>query len=184
MRRATQRLAESQQQGAISIHALLAESDTHQVGVRDGEPDFYPRSPCGERRKPLKAWTWPTYFYPRSPCGERPIMLLVRLTPSNFYPRSPCGERPHSAPSPQAVSVFLSTLSLRRATLGIGKSAVSKLISIHALLADSDVLEYVIRIYKILFLSTLSLRRATCIFGLGAANWTYFYPRSPCGERL
>ena len=35
----------------ISIHALLAESDTilHRHGR--GHRDFYPRSPCGERRK-------------------------------------------------------------------------------------------------------------------------------------
>ena len=34
----------------ISIHALLAESDP--VGIADGtiQSDFYPRSPCGERR--------------------------------------------------------------------------------------------------------------------------------------
>ena len=86
-------------------------------------------------------------------------------------------------------STFLSTLSLRRATLGIGKSAVSKLISIHALLAESDAgtrtrppRQDKISIHALLaesdsaadalarsitiFLSTLSLRRATllCLF--------------------
>ena len=34
----------------ISIHALLAESDPDAVPVNGNEPDFYPRSPCGERR--------------------------------------------------------------------------------------------------------------------------------------
>ena len=35
-----------------------------------------------------------------------------------------------------------------------------------------------------LFLSTLSLRRATCGCCARCLCWVYFYPRSPCGERL
>ena len=80
----------------------------------------------------------------------------------NFYPRSPCGERP-------AIDVFL---------------AVWAVISIHALLAESDQVCTSMLYYTCKFLSTLSLRRATvlawCSFG-GASD---FYPRSPCGERL
>ena len=57
---------------------------------------------------------------------------------------------------------FLSTLSLRRATV------------MHALiLADA-----------MLFLSTLSLRRATILPGRLGFLIFHFYPRSPCGERL
>ena len=34
--------------------------------------NFYPRSPCGERRAASRASSaWTAYFYPRSPCGER-----------------------------------------------------------------------------------------------------------------
>ena len=33
----------------ISIHALLAESDGPAGGRTNSTPDFYPRSPCGER---------------------------------------------------------------------------------------------------------------------------------------
>ena len=57
-------------------------------------------------------------------------------------------------------------------------------ISIHALLAESDINEipYQRKINE--FLSTLSLRRATHkpVYHQGP-GW-YFYPRSPCGERL
>ena len=100
---------------------------------------------------------------------------------------------------------FLSTLSLRRATrLGL-LGWLRTLISIHALLAESDgkvslVLPGLeISIHALLaesdvrgqrpswggcqFLSTLSLRRATherCKFNRNNRN---FYPRSPCGER-
>ena len=35
---------------AISIHALLAESDAPRRGTGACHRDFYPRSPCGERR--------------------------------------------------------------------------------------------------------------------------------------
>ena len=34
---------------AISIHALLAESDVEEVSGDTWARDFYPRSPCGER---------------------------------------------------------------------------------------------------------------------------------------
>ena len=80
----------------ISIHALLAESDG---GVRRGRPST-------------------GHFYPRSPCGERPKAILVKvvLLP-HFYPRSPCGERLNQSRTSGLKFLFLSTLSLRRATM-------------------------------------------------------------------
>ena len=102
----------------------------------------------------------------------------------NFYPRSPCGERLHydnynlhcveiSIHALLAESdlywscrlvvgfLFLSTLSLRRATF-FSTNTSSKLSS---------------------FLSTLSLRRATSAARLTPTASRNFYPRSPCGER-
>ena len=147
---------------SISIHALLAESDDFKLeeniqrakflstlslrratlGLPAGQPitpDFYPRSPCGER--PVRDYTSPLtslisihallaesdqltrsarrlkqYFYPRSPCGERPGQTITKLTARYFYPRSPCGERP--PPLREIMQPFR--------------------ISIHALLAESD----------------------------------------------
>ena len=78
----------------------------------------------------------------------------------NFYPRSPCGERPRRSTGQRPQQGFLSTLSLRRATI----------------LAYSSVMPRV-------FLSTLSLRRATPRRGGQASASANFYPRSPCGER-
>ena len=78
----------------ISIHALLAESDTLILFLAFMPYDFYPRSPCGERPLPALLICPPRDFYPRSPCGERPLGPS-RLAPgAYFYPRSPCGERP------------------------------------------------------------------------------------------
>ena len=57
-------------------------------------------------------------------------------------------------------------------------------ISIHALLAESDFSVSVDSFISVIFLSTLSLRRATSPDGRRICNRPYFYPRSPCGERL
>ena len=79
----------------------------------------------------------------------------------HFYPRSPCGERPIFAVRPYDAPIFLSTLSLRRATNIGSVGTVRRTISIHALLAESDRLN-----------------------AAGAFSIKHFYPRSPCGERL
>ena len=58
---------------------------------------------------------------------------------------------------------FLSTLSLRRATVGVAQGADTGHISIHALLAESDISCSRALLPAPLFLSTLSLRRATAL---------------------
>ena len=78
---------------AISIHALLAESDIHREQRTVFCGHFYPRSPCGERPPLTSRITRRQYFYPRSPCGERRINKISAINITNFYPRSPCGER-------------------------------------------------------------------------------------------
>ena len=126
----------------------------------------------------------PFYFYPRSPCGERQQPHpKTSKRPHNFYPRSPCGERHWSVNIKRPAAKFLSTLSLRRATLVIRWLIHRKLflstlslrratlflicrhlfnsISIHALLAESDVNDDGTIQAASVFLSTLSLRRAT-----------------------
>ena len=258
----------------ISIHALLAESDSALGGTTMPEVYFYPRSPCGERHLrvvdgskssiisihallaesdydgliasanfcrflstlSLRRATVGTNnhvrvsqnFYPRSPCGERLTSVVNSTGTMDFYPRSPCGERLYRVqetlapnlflstlslrratqlptPEPPRVFRFLSTLSLRRATRGGVSCYLDNIISIHALLAESDNSAYgaldgaSISIHALLaesdrapqppqgkssiFLSTLSLRRATLAGPSGPAFLYNFYPRSPCGER-
>ena len=170
---------------AISIHALLAESDARLAAfAQHGAEDFYPRSPCGERRYSLR---------PPPARGEISIHALLAESDharvgvaagavisihallaesdvlrqglgswsSYFYPRSPCGERQQ-----------FGRLCFQRQP-----------ISIHALLAESDLSLRVSIFGSPSFLSTLSLRRATMILLPCAAQATHFYPRSPCGER-
>ena len=59
----------------ISIHALLAESDNILRNLFYRRFNFYPRSPCGERRNTKNNYTDYCDFYPRSPCGERLYIL-------------------------------------------------------------------------------------------------------------
>ena len=51
LRRATNELLEQSASYNISIHALLAESDAAESAFVGNQVNFYPRSPCGERRK-------------------------------------------------------------------------------------------------------------------------------------
>ena len=81
------------------------------------------------------------------------------------------------------ILIFLSTLSLRRATPSVLHNFRPLQISIHALLAESDYDTSALMKCQVKFLSTLSLRRATIVM-VGLLMFSlYFYPRSPCGER-
>ena len=169
----------------ISIHALLAESDTTKVAgllaliyisihallaESDGSSAVFSGCCTGISIHALLAESDADrigyavrllYFYPRSPCGERRYLIAV--------------SHPHGA------------------------------ISIHALLAESDLplLTVILRLVnfyprspcgerppladgaqaRATFLSTLSLRRATRHWQTGQSRTRHFYPRSPCGER-
>ena len=169
-------------------------------------PDFYPRSPCGER------------LGGRCCCKtKRGISIHALLAESDgmWATAMPCGMR------------FLSTLSLRRATQQqqqragvhgisihalLAESDASSLaqqkrnrISIHALLAESDDQRHChergqlgISIHALLaesdhFAKLEQVRKSISIHALLAESdgrqtaecvpGGYFYPRSPCGER-
>ena len=162
LRRATRETTSVKPIFSISIHALLAESDAETAKTSNADTEFL--STLSLRRATLKPpcvklsidvflstlslrratfgsrflFNLLVYFYPRSPCGERP-QLKPPIEPHRyFYPRSPCGERLFDTVQIVIVVVFLSTLSLRRAT-GKGQASRARIaISIHALLAESD----------------------------------------------
>ena len=70
-------------------------------------------------------------------------MALGKNTRANYFnPRSPCGERQALRPVNRERIEFQSTLSLRRATPRCNSGAGDQGISIHALLAESDVEDY------------------------------------------
>ena len=162
LRRATAVLVLELVQPVISIHALLAESDTFGPARLASGAYFYPRSPCGERlRAPNHNSCLRNNFYPRSPCGERQ-RRQNRLSPnrkisihallaesdktcyrpqrgdSHFYPRSPCGERRRRPSSPLHHPYFYprSPCGERLQVVNVEQDTID--ISIHALLAESD----------------------------------------------
>ena len=170
---------------------------------------FYPRSPCGER--PERCWKLDLFFMfsihallaesDRSSVKwqfMRYIFSIHALLAESdlLTPRSTTGQ----------TLIFLSTLSLRRATGWTLNINGPMKFSIHALLAESDIIKISFPFRLIIFLSTLSLRRATLTMfiycsmiyaflstlSLRRATWLltsistskkFFYPRSPCGER-
>ena len=131
---------------------------------------FYPRSPCGERHDYGVDDVWPIIFSIHALLAESDLLnsSWISSIKKIFYPRSPCGERlgyksktsinkifsihallaesdPSSILRPVTVVVFLSTLSLRRATSLFCPCWNSLGFSIHALLAESDLFFYAFR---------------------------------------
>ena len=102
--------------------------------------DFYPRSPCGERPRIARSTSSrPWNFYPRSPCGERPICWPRSVTQRrNFYPRSPCGERRRQADRVQHHRHFYPRSPCGERHFVVQHLLQLRIISIHALLAESD----------------------------------------------
>ena len=131
------------------------------------------------------------FFWPFGPLFLSTLSLrratgggISHLIPSkDFYPRSPCGERPRGEHHANSQKEFLSTLSLRIATIHDFTTLYNIFISIHALLAESDIMYALKLADTMLFLSTLSLRRATNPPSVTPTASRNFYPRSPCGER-
>ena len=146
----------------ISIHALLAESDTYHFMPNSGTFHFYPRSPCGERLKLL-----PERF------GYTLISIHALLAESDSAPRF----------APAASRRFLSTLSLRRATRRHRGNDRRPVHFYPRSPCGERPMQIVVVIVYALFLSTLSLRRATMLTACHNGQLLDFYPRSPCGER-
>ena len=123
----------------ISIHALLAESDGY-VRYCTHAPGISIHALLAESDKLIACLNGQLLdFYPRSPCGERLVDTLKLARPM----------------------LFLSTLSLRRATMDSSRAANCQ----HHFYPRSPCGErqhaYQLVLWVLRFLSTLSLRRAT-----------------------
>ena len=101
-------------------------------------------------------------FYPRSPCGERPWHKYAQLCGIDISIHALLAESDAAKKAAaEDATAFLSTLSLRRATVLLVSEKTDERISIHALLAESDIASARSGPALVPFLSTLSLRRAT-----------------------
>ena len=208
LRRATNSAYGALDGASISIHALLAESDEPHQQIIVSDRDFYPRSPCGERHLMHRGAPSFVTISIHALLAESDVQFYAMPGMFwDFYPRSPCGERPgvwrdmdleikisiHALLAESdaillllyfMTSLFLSTLSLRRATCySLRHSTQSGYFYPRSPCGERPRQEF----YKERpgqFLSTLSLRRATESQPPCERPTTYFYPRSPCGERL
>ena len=101
----------------ISIHALLAESDSWTSPPSSPPCDFNPRSPCGERPSLLRQPHFSRRFQSTLSLRRATFHVSPPLKALfHFNPRSPCGERHHPRQNNSLRRSFQSTLSLRRAT--------------------------------------------------------------------
>ena len=168
----------------ISIHALLAESDTtRHCSLRCITKFLSTLSLRRATRFGFGKRKLDPHFYPRSPCGERPEKWQINVEECAFLSTLSLRRATRLQALRPRVRRFLSTLSLRRATWSVNNPPSSYTISIHALLAESDFIFLLPLVLISLFLSTLSLRRATLHLALLICPPPDFYPRSPCGER-
>ena len=190
----------------ISIHALLAESDTPRLSRVVPTPIFL--STLSLRRATVNAFHGDLLTKFLSTLSlRRATSVFCRSAAMSFYfyPRSPCGERPQCRTLASGMYGFLSTLSLRRATTSMPPTFIlSAFLSTLSLRRATGILGRRLW-HRQQFLSTLSLRRATplkswasprlyiSIHALLAESDVrqrryrhphyHFYPRSPCGER-
>ena len=190
----------------ISIHALLAESD-FEAGRAGMQAALFLSTLSLRRATSTSAKRWmPTEFLSTlslrratgrfAKRGGKAVFLStlslrratntgqpVRGLPSYFYPRSPCGERRLSmSAAPLARRISIHAL-LAESDIQPQAAVLVAAISIHALLAESDLDVVSTTDQGIVFLSTLSLRRATRGIYPQTVYAEDFYPRSPCGER-
>ena len=192
----------------ISIHALLAEGDHDTYVIMEATKVIYIHALLAE--SDISAlWTVASLLLFLSTLSlrraTRSNQAIISKT-NNFYPRSPCGERPRpngwifteyiisihallAESDPRSVTlwhpatVFLSTLSLRRATGETLQLIQRSPISIHALLAESDAGKRAQQPNKQISIHAL-LAESDGARHTSQQNAVYFYPRSPCGERL
>ena len=146
---------------------------------------FYPRSPCGERLILTALLILLTRFLSTLSLRRATLLLVLSICQLlDFYPRSPCGERqlsPKTEHKSNRISihallaesdnrfgrpidvqfVFLSTLSLRRATIAWIKVCIDNADFYPRSPCGERPIVYDIVLMPREFLSTLSLRRAT-----------------------
>ena len=181
-------IAEHASPGGISIHALLAESDSTWPTSKKTAPQFLSTlslrraTSCG-----ASVWSVGVYFYPRSPCGERRQGQTGRSGRRDISIHALLAESDSRKfwQDDLLHSISIHALLAESDGLVLALHRQQEVISIHALLAESD---FCLRVYAAvedisihallaesdfrrldpahivtIFLSTLSLRRATSI---------------------
>ena len=122
-------------------------------------------------------------FYPRSPCGERqPRDQSASIQANYFYPRSPCGERRNSETQADPVKSISIHALLAESDVNTYHRIFGEGISIHALLAESDYTDLNFAYGALISIHALLAESDWVLMG-DLSYEQNFYPRSPCGER-
>ena len=156
--------AGSRHNTAISIHALLAESDQQSRGSYIRTEKFLSTLSLRRATNPVvdvrRATGTAISIHALLAESDDTLVTTHVIFCAYFYPRSPCGERLYAIFFLHCPTIFLSTLSLRRATRWVMKTG-----------------EYFLDFYP---RSPCGERRFAFV---SLQENQYFYPRSPCGER-
>ena len=141
---------------AISIHALLAESDNVTCGDWHKLHHFYPRSPCGERLRTIRgAITLPSISIHALLAESDYTMTTTICIAWKFLSTLSLRRATVVTAFPGSANKFLSTLSLRRATR-LGAIHYTQInISIHALLAESDAIDVFLAVWAVISIHAL-----------------------------
>ena len=184
LRRATRAAVLAESRPKISIHALLAESDPAGPGSAGSSKEFLSTLSLRRATAILEDYDTSTTFLSTlslrratATAGKGgwtneflSTLSLRRATAAasigghpheNFYPRSPCGER----------------------LVDIQKNMVKVLISIHALLAESDIVQIAKNYTELNFYPRSPCGERRPAAAPNPQRSRNFYPRSPCGER-
>ena len=146
----------------ISIHALLAESDSWATCGPAGGRTFL--STLSLRRatcQGLLFFRHKKFLSTLSLRRATVVKMSIKFFNADFYPRSPCGERRSIDIITQPGCAISIHALLAESDANISLPEPCYMISIHALLAESDPPKSILVYYTAKFLSTLSLRRAT-----------------------
>ena len=146
--------------------------------------NFYPRSPCGERRDVIAVMTDAQSISIHALLAESDgcEQYCIRAREISIHALLAESDRASSVLKP-FLRVFLSTLSLRRATCRNSQN-INRGHNFYPRSPCGERQPATSRNDKNnIFLSTLSLRRATSKLRGDNGKIKHFYPRSPCGER-
>ena len=124
----------------ISIHALLAESDHHLSKNRNQGQQFLSTLSLRRATRSKPTEQTKTFISIHALLAESDSQSSAKSTPEEVFLSTLSLRRATGAapPAPRGKSSFLSTLSLRRATPVAALTSEVSDISIHALLAESD----------------------------------------------
>ena len=165
----------------VSIHALLAESDLiTSIGVLNA---IMFQSTLSSRRATYQhVLCLDAKSFQSTLSSRRATSIPTDLEPiiSSFNPRSPRGERQYSSIINATWELFQSTLSSRRATIILCVDDWKMFVSIHALLAESDM---TLRKFDLLFRVSIHALLAESDVRLQAYQLTPFKFQSTLSSR-